>query len=178
MTAPIVIQQGGSPIVQQSNPTPVVVRRDGGAAVVVTQPTNTVVVAVAQQGPRGPQGVPGPAGGTTTVTVGADPLSGHSAVAADAAGLLIKADCTNPAHRGAVLGLLANAYSPGDQAVVQTAFTLEHAGWTWTPGPVFVGTAGQLTQALPIGAVFSQVVAHALSPTLVLVDVQPPITVS
>lgn len=178
MTAPIVIQQGGSPIVQQSNPTPVVVQRDGGAAVVVTQPTNTVVVAVAQQGPRGPQGVPGPAGGATTVTVGATPLSGHSAVAVDAGGMLIKADCTNPAHQGAVLGLMANAYSPGDQAVVQTAFTLEHAGWTWTPGPVFVGTAGQLTQTLPVGAVFSQVVAHALSPTLVLVDVQPPITVS
>ena len=178
MTAPIVIQQGGSPIVQQSNPTPVVVQRDGGAAVVVTQPTNTVVVAVAQQGPRGPQGVSGFVGGTTIVTVGATPLSGHSAVAADAAGLLIKADCTNPAHQGAVLGLMANAYSPGDQAVVQTAFTLEHAGWTWTPGPVFVGTAGQLTQTLPVGAVFSQVVAHALSPTLVLVDVQPPITVS
>lgn len=136
------------------------------------------ILTEARQGPRGIQGVPGPAGGATTVTVGATPLSGHSAVAADAAGLLIKADCTNPAHRGAVLGLLANAYSPGDQAVVQTAFTLEHAGWTWTPGPVFVGAAGQLTQTLPVGAVFSQVVAHALSPTLVLVDVQPPITVS
>lgn len=136
------------------------------------------IVAVAEQGPRGIQGIQGPAGGTTTVTVGATPLSGHSAVAVDAAGLLIQADCTNPAHRGAVLGLLANAYSPGDQAVVQTAFTLEHSGWTWSPGPVFVGTAGQLTQTLPVGAVFSQVVAHALSPTLVLVDVQPPITVA
>ena len=136
------------------------------------------VVAVAEQGPRGPQGVPGPAGGATTVTVGAAPLSGHSAVAADAAGLLIKADCTNPAHRGAVLGLLANAYSPGDQAVVQTAFTLEHAGWAWAPGPVFVGTAGQLAQTLPVGAVFSQVVAHALSATLVLVDIQPPIVLT
>lgn len=136
------------------------------------------IVAVAEQGPRGIQGIQGPAGGTTTVTVGATPLSGHSAVAVDAAGLLIQADCTNPAHRGAVLGLLANAYSPGDQAVVQTAFTLEHSGWTWSPGPVFVGTAGQLTQALPIGVVFSQVVAHALSPTLVLVDVQPPITIA
>ena len=148
-------------------------------SVVVTppQPFSSVVVR-GVPGPRGPQGVPGPTGGATTVTVGATPLSGHSAVAADSAGLLIKADCTNPAHRGAVLGLLANAYSPGDQAVVQTAFTLEHAGWTWTPGPVFVGTAGQLTQALPIGAVFSQVVAHALSPTLVLVDVQPPITIA
>lgn len=136
------------------------------------------IVAVAEQGPRGIQGIQGPAGGTTTVTVGATPLSGHSAGAVDAAGLLIQADCTNPAHRGAVLGLLANAYSPGDQAVVQTAFTLEHSGWTWSPGPVFVGTAGQLTQTLPVGAVFSQVVAHALSPTLVLVDVQPPITIA
>lgn len=136
------------------------------------------IVAVAEQGPPGRQGNPGPAGGATTVTVGASPLSGHSAVAVNAGGLLIKADCTNPAHRGAVLGLLANAYSPGDQAVVQTAFTLEHSGWAWSPGPVFVGTSGQLTQSLPGGAVFSQVVAHALSATRVLVDVQPPITVA
>lgn len=136
------------------------------------------ILTEARQGPRGIPGVPGPAGGATTVTVGATALSGHSAVAVDAAGLLIKADCTNPAHQGAVLGLLANAYSPGDQAVVQTAFTLEHSGWAWTPGPVFVGASGQLAQSLPGGAVFSQVVAHALSATLVLVDVQPPITIA
>lgn len=147
-------------------------------SVLVSESEVIEVVAVAEQGPRGIQGIQGPAGGTTTVTVGATPLSGHSAVAVGAAGLLIQADCTNPAHRGAVLGLLANAYSPGDQAVVQTAFTLEHSGWTWSPGPVFVGTAGQLTQTLPVGAVFSQVVAHALSPTIVLVDVQPPITIA
>ena len=146
--------------------------------VVVAEKPLHVVVTRGIPGPPGKQGIPGPAGGTTTVTVGATPLSGHSAVAVDAGGMLIKADCTNPAHQGAVLGLLANAYSPGDQAVVQTAFTLEHSGWTWSPGPVFVGTAGQLTQTLPVGAVFSQVAAHALSPTLVLVDVQPPITIA
>lgn len=134
------------------------------------------VLAVAEQGPRGIQGPAGPAGGATTVTVGAQPLSGHSAVAVDAAGLLIKADCTVPAQRGTVVGLLANAYTPGDQAVVQTAFTLEHAGWSWAPGPVFVGAAGQLAQSLPAGAVFSQVVGYALAPTLILVDIQPPIT--
>lgn len=158
----------------------VVVEREGLPAAVVTEVEEgpVTIVTDAEQGPPGPRGPIGPAGGTTTVTVGATPLSGHSAVAVDAAGLLIQADCTNPAHRGAVLGLLANAYSPGDQAVVQTAFTLEHSGWTWSPGPVFVGTAGQLTQTLPVGAVFSQVVAHALSPTLVLVDVQPPITIA
>ena len=164
-------------LVDHDTETDVLVEREVDVVLEQSGPEE-IIVTEAEQGPPGPQGIQGPAGGTTTVTVGATPLSGHSAVAVDAAGLLIQADCTNPAHRGAVLGLLANAYSPGDQAVVQTAFTLEHSGWTWSPGPVFVGTAGQLTQTLPVGAVFSQVVAHALSPTLVLVDVQPPITIA
>lgn len=164
-------------LIDHDTETDVLVEREVDVVLEQSKPEEIIITEVVQ-GPPGPPGPIGPAGGTTTVTVGATPLSGHSAVAVDAAGLLIQADCTNPAHRGAVLGLLANAYSPGDQAVVQTAFTLEHSGWTWSPGPVFVGTAGQLTQTLPVGAVFSQVVAHALSPTLVLVDVQPPITIA
>lgn len=168
-------------LIDHDTETDVLVEREVDVVLEQSEPEE-IIITEAVQGPPGPRGpigpAGGPAGGTTTVTVGATPLSGHSAVAVDAAGLLIQADCTNPAHRGAVLGLLANAYSPGDQAVVQTAFTLEHSGWTWSPGPVFVGTAGQLTQTLPVGAVFSQVVAHALSPTLVLVDVQPPITIA
>lgn len=164
-------------LIDHDTETDVLVEREVDVVLEQSEPEEIIIIEVVQ-GPPGPPGPIGPSGGTTTVTVGATPLSGHSAVAVDAAGLLIQADCTNPAHRGAVLGLLANAYSPGDQAVVQTAFTLEHSGWTWSPGPVFVGTAGQLTQTLPVGAVFSQVVAHALSPTLVLVDVQPPITIA
>lgn len=164
-------------LIDHDTETDVLVEREVDVVLEQSEPEEIIITEVVQ-GPPGPPGPIGPSGGTTTVTVGATPLSGHSAVAVDAAGLLIQADCTNPAHRGAVLGLLANAYSPGDQAVVQTAFTLEHSGWTWSPGPVFVGTAGQLTQTLPVGAVFSQVVAHALSPTLVLVDVQPPITIA
>ena len=77
-----------------------------------------------------------------------------------------------------MLGLLANAYSPGDQAVVQTAFTLEHSGWTWSPGPVFVGTSGALVQVLPVGAVFAQVIGYALAPTRIRIDAQPPIVLT
>ena len=69
-------------------------------------------------GPPGPQGIPGPAGGATLVTVGATPISGHTAVALDSGGLLVYADCTNPAHIGAVQGVVGNAYSPGDLAVL------------------------------------------------------------
>ncbi|ABX36071.1 conserved hypothetical protein [Delftia acidovorans SPH-1] len=116
--------------------------------------------------------------GVTTVKVGPLPISGHSVVACDSAGELVAADATNPAHRGAVLGLVADAYSPGDDAVVQTGYVLEHAGWTWAPGPVLVGLSGQLAQAPPAGALFAQVIGRALSSTRVLIDINPPITLA
>lgn len=136
------------------------------------------VVTEAKQGPRGVQGPPGPAGGATLVPIGSTPISGHSAVAVDAAGELVPADCTTAGHHGAVLGVIVNAYAAGADAEVKTGFPLEHSGWTWTPGPVFVGTAGQLTQTLPPGALFSQTVGHAVSATRVLIDLQPPITIA
>lgn len=136
------------------------------------------IVEVAEQGPRGIQGIPGPAGGATVVTVGATPLSGHTAVALGADGLLIYADCTNPAHLGAVLGVVANAYGAGDSAVVQTDFDLVHSGWSFSPGPVLVGAGGALVQSLPPGALFAQVVAYALSPTRIRIDPQPPIAIT
>lgn len=147
-------------------------------SVLVEQVEETEIVELGQQGPPGRQGPPGPAGDAITVKVGPSPISGHSVVACNALGELIAADATNPAHRGAVLGVVADAYSPGDDAVVQTGFVLEHSGWTWVPGPVLVGLAGQLAQAPPTGALFSQVIGQALSTTRVLIDINPPITLA
>lgn len=147
-------------------------------SVLVEQVRETEIVELGQQGPPGRQGPPGPAGDAITVKVGPLPISGHSVVACNAQGELIAADATNPAHRGAVLGVVADAYSPGDDAVVQTGFVLEHSGWAWAPGPVLVGLAGQLAQALPPGALFSQVIGQALSATRVLIDINPPITLA
>lgn len=151
---------------------------DDESEIIIEVDTDVEVLEAAAQGPRGPQGIPGPAGGATTVMVGAAPISGHTAVALDSGGLLVYADCTNPAHIGAVQGVVGNAYSPGDQAVVQTDFDLAHAGWTFATGPVFVGATGALVQALPMGAVFAQVVGYALAPTRIRIDVQPPIVLT
>lgn len=148
-------------------------------SMLVEQVKETEILAVADQGPPGRQGQPGPPGGATTVKVGPLPISGHSVVACDSAGELVAADATNPAHRGAVLGMVADAYSPGDDAVVQTGYVLEHAGWTWVPGgPVLVGLSGQMAQAPPAGALFAQVIGQALSSTRVLIDINPPITLA
>lgn len=131
-----------------------------------------IIITEAKQGP------PGPPGGTATVIVGASAISGHSAVALDSSGLLVYADCTNPAHIGAVQGVVQSAYVPGDEAVVQTGFELVHAGWSFAPGPVLVGASGALVQTLPPGAVFAQVIGFALAATRVRVDVQPPIVLA
>lgn len=173
----IVSSRPGPTIVERE--TSVVVTRRGGETVVVRQPAPpAVVVTRGIPGPRGLRGVPGPPGGATTVKVGPVPISGHSVVACDSAGELVAADATNPAHRGAVLGVVADAYSPGDDAVVQTGYVLEHAGWAWAPGPVLVGLSGQLAQAPPAGALFAQVIGQALSSTRVLIDINPPITLA
>ena len=149
---------------------------DGG--VLLEQPARAIeIVTEGLQGPPGPRGNPGPTGGSTLVRV-STPISGHSAVACNWVGELIPADCTIAAHRGVVLGVVTQAHVPGDEAAVKTGFPIEHLGWTWSTGPVYVGMAGQLTQTLPVGAQFSQVVGVALSPTLVLVDLQPPITIA
>ena len=155
-----------------------ILAEDAQDSVLVEQVQETEIVELGQQGPPGRQGPPGPAGDAITVKVGLLPISGHSVVACDAQGELIAADATNPAHRGAVLGVVADAYSPGDDAVVQTGFVLEHSGWAWAPGPVLVGLSGQLAQAPPAGALFSQVIGQALSATRVLIDINPPITLA
>ena len=151
---------------------------DDESEILIEVDTDVEVLEAAAQGPRGPQGIPGPVGGATTVMVGAAPISGHTAVALDPGGLLIYADCTNLANLGAVLGVVANAYSPGDLAVVQTDFDLTHAGWAFATGPVFVGATGALVQTLPMGAVCAQVVGYALAPTRIRIDVQPPIVLT
>ncbi|WP_156370475.1 hypothetical protein [Acidovorax sp. Leaf84] len=162
----VVLQRTTVVAVRETGGTPVVTPQIGRGAVVVTR---------GAPGRKGDRGDPGPAGGETLVPVGATPLSGHSIVAVDAGGELIPADSTNPTHPGTVLGLLASAYSPGEDASVQTGFVIEHSGWNWAPGFLFVGSGGQPVQVLPPGAVFSQTVGKVLSPTRVLVDIQPPI---
>ena len=164
-------------LIDHDTETDVLVEREVDVVLEKSEPEE-IIITEAVQGPPGPQGIPGPAGVATLVTVGATPISGHTAVALDSGGLLVYADCTNPAHIGAVQGVVGNAYSPGDLVVVQTDFELVHAGWSFSPGPVFVGASGALVQVLPVGAVFAQVIGYALAPTRIRVDVQPPIVLT
>lgn len=128
MSQTVVVKTPSSTVVQSTQAQTVVARVQDTTVVQREAAPKTVVVTRGIPGPEGERGPPGPAGGATLVPVGPEPISGHSAVAVDADGLLVPADCTLPAHLGAVLGVVVNAYSPGEDAVVQTSFPLEHVG--------------------------------------------------
>ena len=48
---------------------------DDESEIIIEVDTDVEVLEAAAQGPRGPQGIPGPAGGVTTVMVGATPAN-------------------------------------------------------------------------------------------------------
>lgn len=102
-------------------------------------------------------------------------VAAYTCVMLDAAGLAAPADAAVLAHAGAALGLALDAAVAGEQLSVRAQGTVEHEGWTWTPGaPVLLGLAGALVQTIPPTAAYVQVVGWARSATRVLVRLAPP----
>lgn len=136
----------------------------------VDQMSNTVVIGTSAE--QGPRGAPGTA---PTYPVGTSPVSGHKVVKLNGDGSLGYADCTAPTDAFTILGMTDQAYSAGQNAVVRTTGTITHVGWSWVPGQsVIVGTNGDLTQVLPVGAVFVRHVAIALTATTIALNFLSP----
>lgn len=103
-------------------------------------------------------------------------LSGHRMVVLDAAGVAIYADNTDITHLHKVLGMTVGASALGAPADILRMGELAEPSWAWTLNqPIFLGTAGNLTQTPPSTG-FSQVVAFPISATSVYVDLREPIS--
>lgn len=137
---------------------------------------------------RGPQGIPGPTGppgaaGSGAIFATGDAaitLSGHRVVTPDFDGTLRYATNDNEADLAAPLWVTTGAAAPGD-AVSALAFgSLTEPTWNWVPGPVYLGTNGQLTQTPPVApdAAFIAQVGIATSPTSLFVDRTPSIKIT
>ena len=66
--------------------------------------------------------------------------------------------------------LVTSASSFGDVVVVRRRGVLVEAGWSWTPGPVFVGDNGALTQVAPVSGWLLQIGIAVNATTL---DINP-----
>lgn len=74
---------------------------------------------------------------------------------------------------GKVVGISVTAAADGEPFEVLTDGEWADASWSWTPGPVFCGADGVLTQTPPSGWVLE--VGRALSATRLTVDVKTPL---
>jgi hypothetical protein len=157
--------------------------------VVVIEATNAVastetvthVITEGRQGPRGIQGIPGPAGSGGGISLTADTaLGGHKLVACIDAEL-IYADNRQLSHASQFVGMTTHAADAGSPIQIINFGEFEEPTWNWTLGqPIYLGINGQLTQVepQPSTAAFALVVGFPLSPTRVLFKAREPIALT
>jgi hypothetical protein len=104
-------------------------------------------------------------------------LGGNRVLAIDpATGGWVYADCTNPDHADAVLGVSLAAISPGAQGDAVNQGEIVEPSWSWTIGQtLWVGTNGMLSRYvdLPANRLFDREIASAKAPTKLVVDDEP-----
>jgi hypothetical protein len=121
-------------------------------------------------------GLPAIGGGSNQIRkIAAATLNGHRAVAIQPDGRLIHADNLNPDHRDATLGIIASATPIDGEAIIYTFGSLTEPSWQWLPQRLlFLGANGQITQTPPTTG-FLLVLGKAVTPTEILIQLQPTI---
>lgn len=169
--SPIRVTAGIAQRVRAASPTTVVDVANPACPVVVRDPEKQLIDTGAKQGIPGPPGPPGPAGGTSAEYPVGTTIFGLRAVRADG-GLLYHPDLQDVSHAMQTFGIALQSASAG-LVLVQLSGQLTEQSWTWTPGAVYCGQDGQLTQAIPpTGWLLS--IGRAVSPTTINIDIDTP----
>jgi hypothetical protein len=133
----------------------------------------TIFFTVGHQGPPGPEGQIGPAGGSTLQRTAGATLSAMVAVyELDAEVFALDKD--DDANIDQFLGLTVTAADIGNTINVQRTGAVDNSGWAWTPGRVYLGASGALTQT-PATSGNDVLIGRAVSATRLLLDLQDPI---
>ncbi len=121
------------------------------------------------------QGLTGPPGARALDYVCAIDLGGNRVVVANASGLAIYADRTEPTHASRVIGITQGAASEGAITQVQYLGEMIEPSWSWTPGAaLYLGTNGLLTETCPSTG-FALNIAFAITATKIVIHIGQPI---
>jgi hypothetical protein len=97
-------------------------------------------------------------------------LSALRAVTTDANGNAVLASNATLSD-AVVVGITETAATAGNAVSVRTAGIVADSFWSWTKGPVYLGTNGQLTQTAPTGGAIVVHVGRALTATTLQIDI-------
>lgn len=117
------------------------------------------------------QGPPGRDGDQLLKLVAVLTVSGHRVVRGVNGGV---ATCsvTTPDDADKAIGITEGAALAGATAVVRYGGLMTDTTWAWVEGGVYAGPDGTLTQSPPHAA-FEQRVGTAISPTQIVVEIEP-----
>jgi hypothetical protein len=160
----------GSAIVVVDEVESVVISVEGATSIVISPEVRQAVV-VSSPGIPGPRGEQGPAGNIPSAVAGVT-LSGHRAIAIDALGKAVYADCLDTTAL-ALAGISTGAATQGDTVFLQYADQIEWPSADLTSDQiVFLSENGLLTQTAPtIG--WSRQVGFAIAADRLLINIGP-----
>jgi hypothetical protein len=142
-------------------------------AVIVELEPDVVLVTEGEQGPPGVPGAPGPAGGQAVQRTAGEAISALRAVY-ELDGLVYIADAFDEPTVYLMIGVAISAAAFGGALNIQRSGEITDSGWNWTPGLVWLGSNGALTQTPPVSG-FSVNVGVAVSPTRLWLNLDYPI---
>lgn len=127
-------------------------------------------------GPPGPPGAAGAPGANLTAIAGVA-IGGHRAVIIENTGLAGYASNTTLSHIGRLAGITTSASVIGDSITILSLGPVTEPSWNWTPNaPVYLGTAGLLTQTQPITG-FLQIIGVASTATTLFINPREPLVI-
>ena len=126
-----------------------------------------------EQGPPGLQGIPGPSGGSAMQRTAGQPLSALRAVY-ELDGQVFYLDYRDTDHIDLLLGITLTAAELAAPVNIQRSGALDDSGWSWAPGPVWLGADGALTQTPP-AAGYDVLIGAAVSATRITLNLTDPI---
>lgn len=144
-------------------------------AVIVTRPASRDRVVVAgQRGRAGPQGQPGPAGGSAFMRAAGHALSALTVVYETDSGAVLTLDPDDINHIDLLAGITISAAGAGQLVTVQRSGVLDAAGLGLSPGRVWLGAGGRLVQDPPENG-FDVLLGYATAEQRLYIDISEPI---
>jgi hypothetical protein len=129
------------------------------------------VILSSNRGPQGIKGDAGDSGGTEERFEAAETISALKFVGVFDGGLR-HIDPTNIDMRNAGIGVSKTSGAVGHMVTVSTDGVLADSSWSWDEKlPIFAGLDGALTQSVPIGVSFVQVVGVPAGPSAMKINV-------
>lgn len=114
-----------------------------------------------------------PSGGDSAIRQAGETISALKVVY-ELDGQVFVLDQADAAHVDLLLGVAITSGNAGDTIIVQRAGTLDDAGWAWTADPVYLGSAGAITQVPPTTGFRVRLGASPM-PTRINLEISEPI---